>query len=77
MPKAECKVVVLISVQKIIVYFTLANVYTWHQQLPGIIWDQILLLLKLVKLPNNSFVLCCRQLGAPRSTDSSSVEGSV
>lgn len=67
MPKAQRKVVVLISVQKIIVYFTIANVYTWHQQLPGIIWDQILLLLKLVKLPNNSFVLCCRRLGAPGS----------
>lgn len=46
MPRARLKVVILISVQKVIVYFTIANMYTWHQQLAGIILGQILLSLK-------------------------------
>lgn len=48
MPKAELKVVILISGQKVIVYFTIANVYTWHQQLAEVILGQILLSLKVV-----------------------------
>lgn len=48
MPRAELKVVILISVQKVIVYFTIANMDTWHQQLAEIILGQILLSSKVV-----------------------------
>lgn len=42
MPKASLQVVILIFVQKFVVYF-IADMYTWHQQLDGRIWGQILL----------------------------------
>lgn len=42
MPKASLRVVILIFVQKCVVYF-IADVYTWHQQLDGRIWGRILL----------------------------------
>lgn len=50
MPKASLQVVILIFVQKSVVYF-LANMYTWHQQLDGRIWGRILLSLSGV-IPN-------------------------
>lgn len=48
--KAELKVVTLVSVQKGIVYFPVADMYTWHWQPAELIGGRVLLSLNVASL---------------------------
>lgn len=56
MPRAELQVVTLVSVQKGIVYFPIADMYTRHRQLAALSGGQILLSLDVASLQNSPFV---------------------